>query len=795
MQQGDSALATRYIHPLERLPRRRGIGKKAQGLRRLQVMGLRIPRTFVLIEDAYSRYLLDDNSLIDAVAADIDRKLDLTLSYAVRSSANLEDSFNHSFAGQFKTALNVRGREQLLQAIWSVWAATSTPQIDAYLQKHKIAENQLRMAVILQEMVKPVVSGVAFSRNPLTGARSTIIEAVEGEGTRLVQEGVTPYRWVFQAGACMVRPETSPLPETVVETLAQSTRQIARRCKQDLDLEWAYDGKHVYWLQMRPMTAIDSLPVYSNRLAREMIGGMVKPLIWSINIPMVNSAWIRLLTEVIGPNDLDPLKLAKSFHYRTYFNMGLLGSVFESLGNPAESLEMMWGLAPNDGKKMRMRPGFRMLRVIPKAIPFLWEKWTLLRRLPRRLAALEDAYRGIDPAHIMNLTPSQLVAGVERLLAVNSQAAYDNIVIPLSMYLYNAILRNQLHKIGADPARLDMQQGDAKFDDFNPARRLNALHQAYLAMPADLQELLRSARYDDIMAEPAFGKFREDLADFLARFGHLSDHGNDFSNTSWRENRDLVLQMIASYQPRPESSGLNRLQVDDLRLPFGQGWMFRRLYRRACQFIYYREQISYLYTYGYSLFRPHFLALGCDFQRRDWIDAAEDIFYLDWKTVRRTVETGQPDGDLRAMAAGHKQAMQRASSANLPQVIYGDDPPPIALPEMRSLRGTPTARGYCTGRVKVVNGIQDFGKVADGDVLVIPYSDVGWTPLFARASGVIAEAGGMLSHSSIIAREYGIPAVVSVPYATNIPDGMLVSIDGYQGEILLHPEEQENGRS
>jgi pyruvate,water dikinase len=100
--------------------------------------------------------------------------------------------------------------------------------------------------------------------------------------------------------------------------------------------------------------------------------------------------------------------------------------------------------------------------------------------------------------------------------------------------------------------------------------------------------------------------------------------------------------------------------------------------------------------------------------------------------------------------------------------------------------GVPTSIGHYTGKVTVVRGIRDFGKVQEGDVLVIPFSDVGWTPLFARARAVVAESGGMLSHSSIIAREYNIPAVVSVAGATRLPDDIIVTVNGHAGEVIIH---------
>lgn len=788
-------MAEEFLFRLGQQGRGQEIGNKAASLEQLRRLGMRVPAAMVLTGAAYRRYLRGDPGFRPALEAEIARKLDSSTSYAVRSSANLEDSQDHSFAGQFTTVLNVQGRSALAQAVWSIWDTTTTPAVQEYMKRRSIPSEQLCMAVIVQEMVTPVVSGVAFSRNPITGGREIVIEAVEGDGTRLVQEGVTPLRWTFRAGKAATQPQASAIPAAVIEEVAHATARLARRVKKALDLEWVYDGQAVSWVQMRAITSLRGMPVYSNRLAREMLGGLTKPLIWSINIPMVNGAWIRMLSEVIGPNTLTPHTLAKSFHYRTYFNMGLLGEVFESLGIPAESLEMMWGITPGEGKP-KFRPQPRLLRVLPRGVRFLHDKWTLDSRLPRKLAELDGAYRAFDLNTLPGSTPQALASQIERLIALTGEAAYYNILVPISMHLYNAILRGQFKKLGIDPARVDMQQNDPAFQQFNPTCRLAALHQAYQALEPDAQSALRELPVGQVLQMERLDGFRRDLLDLFERFGHLSDHGNDFSSVPWRENRETILKMIVNYLPRSEEGAHGKIRLEDAlrtaqgRLVLVRRPMLRMLYQRARRFLLYREQISYIYSYGYGLFRPHFLALGEWMARMGWLEQPDDIFYLDWSTIQAVVRQGQPEADLRAVAAGHRQAMDRARSAKLPEIIYGEQPPPVESHVSRRLTGTPTSRGYCTGPARVVCGIEDFEKVQAGDILVIPYSDVGWTPLFARAAGVIAEAGGMLSHSSIIAREYGIPAVVSVPGAMQLFDGVPVSIDGYKGEIMVHDQQE-----
>lgn len=193
-----------------------------------------------------------------------------------------------------------------------------------------------------------------------------------------------------------------------------------------------------------------------------------------------------------------------------------------------------------------------------------------------------------------------------------------------------------------------------------------------------------------------------------------------------------------------------------------------------------------LYTYGYGLFRVYFLALGERLTERGLVGSPEDIFYLSLDKVREIVETAPPEGNCSARIAQRKREMQECQAVTPPSIIYGDEALPLETCTSNKLKGTPTSRGHYTGPVRVVQGLRDFDKVQDGDVLVISYSDVGWTPLFIRARAVVAESGGILSHSSIIAREYNIPAVVSVPGACRLKDNTVVTVDGYQGEIVVH---------
>jgi pyruvate,water dikinase len=189
-----------------------------------------------------------------------------------------------------------------------------------------------------------------------------------------------------------------------------------------------------------------------------------------------------------------------------------------------------------------------------------------------------------------------------------------------------------------------------------------------------------------------------------------------------------------------------------------------------------------------SLLRAYYLALGECLTKRGWLDNADDIFYLYRNEIWEAVQARQGGNQLRQLVGTRQQEIIEARDVRLPEIIFGDQPPPLLPNNLSRLRGTPTSPGYYRGTIKVIRGIADFAKLEQGDILAIPYSDVGWAPLFAKAGAVIAESGGILSHSSIIAREYNIPAVVSVSGALNLPDFTQVTVDGFQGEIIIHAE-------
>jgi len=765
----------------------KSIGNKATNLRQLAEVGARIPKTYVVEWNAYQRYIDDDVTLVDELRLELSQTLNSDIFYAVRSSANIEDSLDRSFAGQFKSVLNVQGVDNIFLAIWSIWGTVDADNVQSYLEQHDISTEELLMGVIVQEMITPMYAGVALSRNPVTGADEVVVEAVEGSGDALVQSGITPYRWINKWGTYILKPESDNVPSNLIEQVVDETRTIADKLKSHIDLEWVYDGKQLYWLQVREITTLNRHNVYSNHISKEMLPGMVKPLIGSVNIPLVCSMWVQLVTEMVGRTGIKPEDLARPFYYRVYFNMGTLGQIFQEVGMPADSVETLMGLVPPGANKPSMKPTTKTLLRLPNLLLFFLDKWFFEPKMRKALKQIRQNFDTFDYQRANEMGVSELLEEIDKLFDIVQNAAYYNIVGPLLMMMYTRVLSGQLEKLGVDFSQFDLMAGVPELVDYDPNFHLHALHEKYNSIDPVVQEKICQSTYAEFSKLPDIEEFQQDVAEFLDLFGQFSDSGNDFSVTPWRESPDLVLDLIVNFTPGSTGTE-DKIRFSDLKMTGLQRMRIGLFYRRARDFRLLREQISSSYTYGYGLFRYYYLAIGEHLVHRGLLDNPQDVFYLYEFEVRQLAQNEQINLNAREIISKHKEDIQRFENIILPSVIYGDDPPPVVDSSQEKLVGVPTSIGHYTGKVTVVRGINDFNKVQQGDVLVIPYSDVGWTPLFTRAGAVVAESGGLLSHSSIVAREYNIPAVVSVAGATQLQDQTLVTVNGHNGEVLIHNE-------
>lgn len=756
-------------------------GNKANSLIFLHRYGFNIPLTYLVTTYAHELYLRKDAGILEELSREV---VDLPdIDYAIRSSTTAEDSKEFSYAGQFQTITNVRGTENIIKAIQKVWESTSLLNDNEYLTRTGISS--IKCAVIIQEMISSKLAGVCFSRNPVTNQNEIVLEAVEGYGEELVQKGVSPLRWRINKGRIIEG--NSQYPDiSVIKQVSKDTVRLKRYYGQNIDIEWVYDGRKLYYLQLRQITGRKDINIYSNKMAKEMLPGQIKPLVWSVNIPLVNGTWIKLLSEITGPLEIKPEDLAKPFYYQTYFNIVVLGKIFNEFGMSTDSLEYL--MLRNDDSKPSFKPGLKSLKHTFRFIRFLNSKLNFEKTYIREYNALKTNYSNIEELLRKEVSPITYPGLYSMLFEEGKKLAYLNIVTPMLMSLYHRRLKKHLSKAKLDYDKLDFRQDFPELNSYDPLIFIQEIKKSIDELPENIKKQCISL--EKLITFKEAEKIAITFDNFLKDFGHLSESGNDFSFTKWEENPEMVFNMIITYsapEPAGDMYALNHIQQNARRISPG----LLRKYSKAGRFKVYREQISSLYIYGYGLFRKLFLELGQFFTEKSILQSKYDIFYLLKEEIDNVIDhiDSIQISHFQEQIQKRRQEMEETKDIVLPMVIYGEEAPILASGKVKNLSGTGTSSGSYSGKTRVVKKIEDFGSVSKGDVLLIPFSDVSWTPVLTRAGAIVSETGGLLSHCSIIARELGIPALVSVENACLLGNGLNVTVDGSNGILTIHDYE------
>jgi pyruvate,water dikinase len=772
----------KILHHIDYLHSLKHIGNKAVSLIKMHKLGFRVPDSFVIPQQVRDSFAMDPDRIRQLILNEVDQIAGKHPSWAIRSSSSLEDLEEHSFAGQFTTLLDVQGSQAMLEAIEQVWDSANRFSGNLYPQESEQPSKTPDMSVIVQEMIHSTWSGVAFSINPVNGRNEIIIEAVEGRGDKLVQEGVRPHRytWYQQAWDSDLEPEGEI--KEVLDSLVVGIQKLHKEFRAAVDIEWAYDGQDLYYLQCRPVSASEFPTIYSNHISREVLPGLIKPLIWSVNIPLVNSAWIRLLEGLLGKLGIRPEQLSKSFHYRAYFNMGTLGGLFKRMGLPNDSLESLMGRKSSTGKSS-FKPGLKTLRYLPSMLGFLLSNLFLKKKFLKAFGRISKRTDELQEG--LNKMPvDEYNTYFKKIHQLASEAAYYNIIIPLSFQISNQILQKKLKKRGIALESLDFLEDFPALNSYDPNEAIKELQGHWTALPEELrQQMVDVATFRASKTDSLLKEFVNRFDALIDQFGHFSESGNDFSSPPWRENPDFLFKQVLQLNETASASKTRTGHYNS-----GSARIPRKAYLRAGRFRLYREMISSEYTRCYGLFRYLFLKTGQSFVDNGWLVDSEDIFYLTLNQHNQLFEGVDQDAltSIRDMVDEVKKEMEECREVVLPSIIYGETPPPLVSDHSKVFEGIPTSPGIFEGELVVVKSYEDFEKEVEGKILVIPYSDVGWTPLLIRAGAIVSESGGILSHASIIARELSIPAISSVDHACTLEDGINGLLDGYQGKLILN---------
>jgi len=643
--------------------------------------------------------------------------------FAVRSSGVVEDGADQSLAGRYQSLLNVRTE--------SIAAAIN--EVRQFAQQ----SDGETIPVLIQSMVQPVCAGVAFSADPVTGNRSTtVVTGSGGLADRLVAGEVAGDEWVIEGSRA--KPRRRPqgvLTRRLALRVARMTERIAEELGQPQDVEWAWDGKELWVVQARPITSLPpevdwSLPVpgiYHRSLRfGEWLPEPITPLCESWLLTNMEREVHRYLKDLVGQVAEEPHHVVVNGWY--YYSLNWLPVPGVAFWRNIVSM------VPQLPKKWRNVAG-----MFPQTIRFAsrgFEEGWRQEILPQYRQTVSAAAERVD-----DVRPREVVALIDELADAAGHYFGSIAVVAGSAYKWEAQFaqfwkRHLKDELGV--SHLVVLQGFEQADVTGQTPRLESLDwwrptSPPAALPGNLDSLRKQ-----------------------------------------RQATESRATSVLRGSPRKLMKYRDLLEETQHLMPVRE------------------EQISQL-SLAWPVMQRAVRHIGEILTASAVIESVDDVFFLTKSELVALMDT--PD-DVRATIETRRQKWEEAKKLT-PPLTVGRIPPIVRLlfsmtskiqgaePTQTALvHGTPASAGRATGRVRIIHNASQFEDFQQGEVLVAPLTAPAWTDLFSRAAAVVTDVGSALAHASIIAREYGIPAVVGCGDATSrLRDGQTVTVDGSTGNV------------
>nr|WP_085955992.1 PEP/pyruvate-binding domain-containing protein [Kineosphaera limosa] len=765
---------------------------------------------------------------------------------AVRSSATAEDLRDASFAGQQDTYLNVIGGDAVAAAVHACWASLWTTRAVAYRRERGIDPADVALAVVVQRMVEAASAGVMFTADPVTGCRThTVIDANAGLGESVVSGEVNPDRYVVEtatgavleqrigdrgvavrarAGGGVLREATSGSTPLLTPAELGQLAALGHRAQElfgaPQDTEWAIDGGGTPWLtQARPVTTLYPLvhraqpaPNAGQRrlfLCASLAQGLTRPI-----TPLGRSAF-KLITgggaRIVGFDVPDVRRGGPAY---AEGGQRIFGDITAPMRNPVGRHIALFAMRYMETRsaialgRLHDEPDFRppsgrVAAVVGGA------------RAALRIGRMFVASRLPIHAAISLVDPAQAVART-------TQAIADLRALPQLPPSPTALMRlDAVEQLLATRAPVTMP-GLAGYAIPGFAVLAAARALAVDLRPGDLETVLRGLPHNvttqmDLELWALSGRLRAgevepstpDLAGFLDRWGDRAVAEIDLGMPRWREEPDHLLGVLRNYArlgpaqaaqtavdpaAQFEAAAVSAQQaVEDLlaRVPNpARRAALGFALDRARRLIGLRESPKLGLITLLARAREQTLLIGAELAADGLLDAPQDVAFLDVIELRQAIEGADLRARVAAVRADYDAELRRR---HIPRLLLSDGTElealagPAAETDKNTLTGTPASSGVVTATARVVTDPVG-AHLEPGEILVAPSTDPGWTPLFLTAGGLVMEMGGSNSHGAVVAREYGIPAVVGVPHAcTRLHTGDRLRVDGAAGTIRIEP--------
>lgn len=739
--------------------------------------------------------------------------------FAVRSSAVDEDQRDHSFAGVHLTELGVP-RSALPIAITRCWASALAGPAQEYRRAHGMSIQGIRMALLIQPMLNPICSGVGFTVNPLNGSRDElVIEAAWGLGESVVSGAVQPhfyrlanqppdYPLVEQRAGNVPPPagiepgRDGPLNLAELTELAIHLTQVQALMGEAQDVEWARQENSFFLLQTRPVVALPEAP---HKLDIEWTRGSHPEFLPELPSPLFGSLLERSQARAITffkemglqVDDLGPY--VKLILGRPYLNLTFLKRIISQVGlNPGSLLHTIGHTEPGGlGGKLSIDGAAA------------WQKRATYRRLLQRVfantrhlqqfqAVIDDIITLLEDRRLDG-PPAMLLAQLRQHERLYQELFNANLGLDISISATTAVGSSLIAPLTQNPATVisALALKDVKTGDVELNQALLNLSQVARRQP-DIQDYLSGA------APMPPSEFQTAWEEVLDRFGQRGIYETDMGWPRYADDPAPLLNIIRRYAESDLSSESAKTEVSwrslvgqikgiDRWLPW-RFWLAALFVRTLRRLLGMRDQLNSAKARGMAACRRWDLVLGQKWTDQGWLARPDDIFWLTLEEVERTLMLeGDTAISLSSTVQARKETYQTYAETRMPFKVHESQIPAIqlgvGLQEQAAsdvLVGLPISPGQVRGTVLVLRHPDEFERIADDIILVTPSTDPAWLPLLHLASGLIVEMGGLLSHGSVIAREYGLPAVANIANATQqFRTGDSVLVDGSTGVVQV----------
>ncbi len=766
------------------------------------------------------------------------------LLWAVRSSATNEDTAEDSGAGLYKTELGVAFHD-IPRAIRDCWASLWEERVVSYLNRDWEMDPAPAMAVIVQPMIAARVSGVAFSRHPVTGDDETLINAVPGLAELLVSGRVEPDEYVVsrrrsditakvlsrrvaRKSSVMNLSSTGPVIEHLPEAagrcvsltdreavmLACAVQEVERALGQPVDVEWAFDQDSVWLLQARPASSRSDADYVRNSRCewsranfKETLPELPSPLGLSFLNQFMENFILRHYRE-LGCEIPAGLTAVQIVQGRPFINVTLLQSCLAQLGGHPELVtEQMGGEGQTAAQRSARLPVWKLGRALLRMRRKIRHA---LRHAPGWFDDLKQASSAQTDGSLENLSLDEVLRRIGWLGAYLS-GGECTFAIVAAVGQAQQVLGTVLPRWLGTEWRSLLNRALQGQHTIISAKQIRALRE--IADHAGHEAKARTFFLSDHWMP---GLYRKELSEtaclveldaFLAEFGHRAIGESDIMSPRFAEDPTYLLNVIRRHlrdASRRTAEQATREQELDRKVALESirsrlGWRYdRRLifewwYARLCRVSALREANRHSLMYYGTAMRRLALVLGKRLTETGALSAPDDVFFVTAEECLQLARGSSSPYDWKAVVRRRRALRRKYAETTVPDFIPASGSRPrtpgeATMDAERCLHGVSISGGVVEGPVVIVRSAKDIEKVRRGDIIVAPVIDPGMVTAFGLAAGLIAEMGGTLSHGAIILREYGIPGVVNVSRVTELlRDGDRVRLNAVVGLVERVP--------